>query len=206
MGEVSDVKKEMANASIFLSTARYEGYPLTLTESRFIGLPCVMYELPYLELVKGGRGIISIPQKNAKAAAYAIYDLLNNQAEYKRLSNEAYSHAQELCEYDYITTWKNIFNSLEKERISNGIENPNTNEWDKNDVLALGNDFATKDHVEEVRYLHCEIDARDGRISAMQRELDAVRSDIAEIKNSTSHKLGSAIMALPCKLKDGLRK
>ena len=45
-----DVKPFYQKVSLFLSTSAYEGYQLTLQESKIAGLPCVTYEMPYLTL------------------------------------------------------------------------------------------------------------------------------------------------------------
>ncbi len=48
-GFQTDVTSYYQQASVFLMTSSYEGFPLTLTESAAFGLPAVTYDLPWLE-------------------------------------------------------------------------------------------------------------------------------------------------------------
>ena len=56
-------------ASVYLTTSSHEGYPMSLMEAMLFGLPVVMYDLPYLTLTKGNRGVVSVPQKDVARAA-----------------------------------------------------------------------------------------------------------------------------------------
>ena len=204
VGEVNNVADYLRASSIFLLTSRYEGYCLALAESKAVGLPCVMYEMPYLTLTKGNRGIVSIAQKDAKAAAYAICDILNDEQEYNRLSNEALAHAKELCAYNYEAKWRDIFKSLEMAAAASS-STAHSDAWDKTDVLSFGAELAAKDHAEEVRYLHCEIDARDVRLSEAKQHIEKLEGELHGVRDSKSFKLGVAITALPRKVKEHLR-
>ncbi|MBQ9896014.1 MAG: glycosyltransferase family 4 protein, partial [Synergistaceae bacterium] len=55
-GYQTDVNKFYQDAALMLITSEMEGYPYTLLESKAHGLPTVMYSLPYLSLVKDGKG------------------------------------------------------------------------------------------------------------------------------------------------------
>lgn len=107
-----EVSKFYQNASIFLMTSEYEGFSLTLQESKLSGIPCVMYELPYLSLCEGNRGIIPVETNNTQAAANAIIDLLNNKEKRHEYAKEAKSHANELLNYDFEKKWIEIFSSF----------------------------------------------------------------------------------------------
>lgn len=245
VGEVENVAEQMQASSIFLMTSKYESYCLALAESKAVGLPCVMYELPYIVTTKGNRGIVSVAQKDAKAAAYAICDILNDEQKYNRLSNEALAHAKELCAYNYEAKWRDIFGSLESVPTNAAAMNAssaiapitpavakgntavafestppakiaraaNNDAWDKTDVLSYGLELAAKSHAEEVRYLHCEIDARDVRLSEAQRRITDAQARIAQlegelesVRTSKSFKVGVAVTALPRRVKDKLKQ
>ena len=77
-GYQTDVRPFFEKASVFLFTSKFEGYPLALQESKMAGLPCVMYELPYLTLTQGDRGIISVRQRDTVSAANAVIGSMLN--------------------------------------------------------------------------------------------------------------------------------
>lgn len=107
-----DVKPFYQEASVFLVTSEYEGYPLTLQESKLAGVPCVAYEMPYLTLCKGERGMISVGQRDIEGAAQAIIHLLTDDDEWRRYANDARNHIEELFSYDFCGMWKSIIDSV----------------------------------------------------------------------------------------------
>lgn len=202
VGEVVDVAPYLRNASVYLLTSKYEGYCLTLAESKAAGVPCVMYELPYLSLVEGERGIRAVPQGDAKAAAWAICDLFANKERLQAAGDAAFSHAHELCAYDYKGAWRKIF-AAPAGAGAGAHEDVGT--WTPTDVFAHAMDLAHTKQAEEINWLH-------GEIERLQRERDEAvhnaeqkAAEAGELASSTSYKVGKAIMAIPCTLKDKLR-
>lgn len=111
-GFQTQVRTFYQNASLFLMTSEYEGYPLTLQESKLAGLPCVMYELPYLTLCEGNRGIIPVENKNIRAAAEAIIDLLTDDEKRHQYAKDARAHIEELFTFDFAGKWAEIIASI----------------------------------------------------------------------------------------------
>ena len=114
-GFTKDVKPWYQSSRIFLSTSTTEGFPMTLAESKMAGIPCVMYELPYLTLCKGNRGILAVPQGDTKAAADALIRLLKDDVLCERYGKEARAHIEEIAQFDFKGKWCEIFESLEHE-------------------------------------------------------------------------------------------
>ncbi len=71
-----DVAPFYKRASVFLMTSEYEGFPQVLSECQASGVPCVMYELPYLTLTRSQRGVVSVEMGDMSAAADAVTRLL----------------------------------------------------------------------------------------------------------------------------------
>ncbi len=115
LGFHKDVKPFYQKAKIYLMTSSYEGYSLSLLDAKTAALPTVMYELPYLTLCEGERGIIQVPQKDTNAAAKAIIELLKNEEICQKYSKDARTHAEELGEFDFKQKWTEIFESLQTE-------------------------------------------------------------------------------------------
>ena len=110
-----NVQNFYRNSSIFLMTSEYEGYPLALQESKMAGLPCVMYELPYVTLCQGNRGILPIPSFEPKDAADAIIKLLQNDRMRHQYAKDARNHIEEYFSFDFNQKWADIFRSLSEE-------------------------------------------------------------------------------------------
>ena len=110
-GFTLDVESKYRDASIFLCTSEYEGYPTTLTESQSIGIPCVMYSLPYLSLLKDNEGIIQVKNGDVQSAANEIINLLRDRDKLKKCGNAAFNYIKKLSNYDYQGTWESIFDS-----------------------------------------------------------------------------------------------
>lgn len=101
-----------SEAFVLLSTSECEGYSLCLLEGKAFGLPIVLYELPYLEISKGNRGMLPVRYADSTSAAEKIIELYNNEEYLRNLAVDSRAHALELADYDYETIWKNIFSSM----------------------------------------------------------------------------------------------
>lgn len=116
VGFHTDTEQFYERFDVLLFTSKFEGYPMTLFEAQSHGLPIVMYELPYLELVKGGQGIIAVNQLAAEDAGNAIIDILTDQSKYSRLSEEACNNAIKFSKIDLKKKWQEIFSTNEIEK------------------------------------------------------------------------------------------
>ena len=112
-GFQKDVAPFYKNASVYLMTSSHEGSPMTLIEAQSFGLPVVMYELPYLNIVQDNDGIISVKQEDVEGAAKEICQLIQN-TEYRR---EVGAESRKYIEKKYKNNdveieWNEIFKSL----------------------------------------------------------------------------------------------
>lgn len=114
-GYQSNVKPFYQEASVFLMTSEFEGYPMTLQESMASGLPIVMYELPHLTVTHDNPGIVSVAQENISGAARVIIELMQNAEKRKQMGMEARKYIDTLMQYDYEGTWGRIFDSIGKD-------------------------------------------------------------------------------------------
>lgn len=110
MKSAEEIKKYYQNASIMIFTSEMEGYPMVLLESKAYGLPCVMYDLSYLSLIKDKKGVITVPIGDIQSMSENIIALLNNLDYRKKMGREARESFDVLKEYDLKNTWKNIIN------------------------------------------------------------------------------------------------
>ena len=113
-GYQQDVAPFYKAADIFLSTSMTEGYPMTFLEAFSFRLPIVAFDLPYLDLAQN-KATISVPQRDVRAAAAAVFFLSKNPEILARLSDEAASVFQETEKFNFKKAWTDFFlgNSLE---------------------------------------------------------------------------------------------
>jgi glycosyltransferase involved in cell wall biosynthesis len=111
-GYQSDVYPYYARASVYLSTSSYEGFPTTLVESKAFGVPCVTYELPYLEMHRDGGGIVKAPFADTHQMAEAIVELLNDDERRRELGRAARRSLDKYVDVDHSRVWADIIGSV----------------------------------------------------------------------------------------------
>lgn len=113
-GHQKDVDSYYRQSDIIAITSEFEGYSLTLLESKAYGLPCVMYELPYLSLVKDKRGYIAVKQKDKSDMALQIINILQDDNKKRRLGREARESFENIKKFDLRKSWLNIIENIQK--------------------------------------------------------------------------------------------
>lgn len=114
-GYHTDLGAFYESADVILNTSPHEGWSLVISESKFYELPLVLYELPDNELTRDGKGCISVPQNDHRAAARAIVQILTDSNLRRKLSIEARASLQPFLDYDIGGAWKRIFDDLEND-------------------------------------------------------------------------------------------
>lgn len=109
MGFHTDVEKYYRKATVMLLTSAFEGFPMTIAESKRYGLPLVLYELPYLELLRYGGGYISVPQHDQRGAAKALIRVLKDRMLRNKLSREAKSSLERFSQTNLMSVWEKVF-------------------------------------------------------------------------------------------------
>jgi len=187
-----DVQQFYANASVFLLTSEFEGYSMTLAESQSAGLPCVMYELPYLTLTRPARGFVGVELGDIDAAADATVDLLRDQDYRRSLGREARTNIAEIAGFDLAAVWRGVFQCLSHPLTERPRDETRDIMWetllDHYRTGAAGAEMASG-------RLRSELAAG----AKAQRQLQKVRS-------SLSFRVGRAVTLVPRKLRNTLRK
>lgn len=85
---------------------------MTLAEAKAYGLPCVLYDLPHLEMVRDGLGIRTVAQGDVAAAAEAIIALLEDTEERRRLGRAARQSMEAFARYDLAAGWREALEAV----------------------------------------------------------------------------------------------
>lgn len=102
------------SADVLLSTSMYEGFSLVIAEAKTYGVPCVMYELPYLYFAEENKGLFSVPQQDVSAAAAQIVHLLQDRVAWNNASAQALESAQAFSDETLSRRWVALFAALEQ--------------------------------------------------------------------------------------------
>ena len=113
-GHVEDMSKWYRKARIHLLTSHSECFPMVVLESKAFGIPLVTFSLPYVELLKDGKGMISVPQYDYQGAANAIIRLLDDDELCLNLSKAAVESLEPLKAFSQEKAWRDLFSRLER--------------------------------------------------------------------------------------------
>lgn len=105
----TNVDRYYQQADVMILTSSVECFPMVIIEGKSFGVPLVLYELPYLEILKEHKGYKAVPQGDKQAMANSVVDLLNNKSERERLSKEALESLEPFLKIDLAEKWNKVF-------------------------------------------------------------------------------------------------
>ena len=112
-GHQPDVFKFERDADVFLTTSKFDGFSLSIIEAKAMGLPVVSYAMPYLETVKPGTGVLSVPQSDIAAAADAVVRIFSDDVLRLRLSRESRISYEHFAAHDQWDSYSRLFGMLD---------------------------------------------------------------------------------------------
>lgn len=95
-------------ADALVTTSVIEGYQLTIPEAQARGLPVFMYELPWLTVIQGNEGVVSVPQGDAAALAREITVVFASADRYEHLSAASLVAAERARSYDFADLYEKL--------------------------------------------------------------------------------------------------
>lgn len=116
---VKNIDEQYMNSSLYISTARYEGLPMTMIEAQSFGLPIVSFEYdtgPSEIITDGVDGYIlnsDDEQDLFRKTAGKLLELINNEATRKEMSIKAKENSKRFENSVIIKKWLEILEKLE---------------------------------------------------------------------------------------------
>lgn len=190
--DASDLTTELASAHLLVSTSAIEGAPLTLVEAQALGLPIVMYDLPWLSVARGNEGMVRTTPGDPAALAEAIAVVARSRERYGELSNAAREYAR-------------LTGAVDVDALTVAIIT--------DDIPA---EFSPEPTLEDAQLLidwlvrFAERNARDGaqgnprELHTMRRTLERMRRRLEQITNGPSYRIGRIITLIPRRFAAGL--
>ena len=110
------------NADVFLSTSRFEGFPMVLLEAMAHSLPIVAYALSGVEPLRENAGALTVPQGDAAAAADAIVRLLSDGDFAAQMAQASREKLRQFEAYDFAKVYRGLFGGEEMNENADGAE------------------------------------------------------------------------------------
>lgn len=110
-GYQKDVAHYYNSSRIFVHTSEREGFPNVFLEAMMCGLPCIVSNCGDItDIARDGYNCIVIPEyKKHEAFAGAIVRLLEDEALYMKLGENALKSVREISREEITQTWEEIF-------------------------------------------------------------------------------------------------
>lgn len=100
----------LSRADVAVMTSAIEGYPMSLIEAQALGLPVVMYELPWLAFLTDNPGVFAAPQGDPATLAQHIV-WLSNPKRYMQASGAALAAARRTLTIDFEQLYRRLLAS-----------------------------------------------------------------------------------------------
>ena len=122
LGYQTNVEKYFLESSVHLFTSLFEGFPMVLNEAKSYGVPTVMFDLPYLEMVKDNMGLITVPQGDVDSLSDAVIKLLLDDEYRVKLGSEAKSSLDKYSDRNIMNYWEKLFYDIENNKSVDRLE------------------------------------------------------------------------------------
>jgi glycosyltransferase involved in cell wall biosynthesis len=111
-GFATSVEIAYRQASLMLFTADSGTWPMTIMEAMNFEVPTVAYDLPWVETLRAGKGIVVSPFLDKRRFADHVIELLQDEERLKQLGAEARDASQTYQAIDHARLWQSFFDEL----------------------------------------------------------------------------------------------
>jgi glycosyltransferase involved in cell wall biosynthesis len=114
MGFTKRLPNEMADASIYAMSSRFEGFPMVLLEAMACGLPPVSFDCPTgpRDLIEDGVNGRLVPDGDIDALAAGLLDLIDDEAARRAMGAAALDTSRQFTPDAIARRWVDLFTAL----------------------------------------------------------------------------------------------
>ncbi|WP_426323898.1 glycosyltransferase [Microbacterium sp. E-13] len=191
-----ELLRTLAHTDLFVSASAIEGFQLTIIEAQALGMPVVMYDLPWLPTVRDNAGLVAAATNDPAVLADLIVGIAQDPERYAALSHAAREFARTAVTVDFGARLIQLIKG------------------------TLPADFSPAPTLEEAQILiewlvrigerNIRGDNRNGgggtsEVAALRRERDLARARLRHITEGPSFRVGRALTFLPRKIRAAIR-
>ena len=116
-GPAEDIGSDMAEASVFVLSSRFEGFPLILLEAMSKGMGIVSFDCPTgpADIVDDHRNGLLVPHEDVEGLARAIREMVEDEELRRRTAAAAIETAQQYTIEAIGPLWLELFEGLSRE-------------------------------------------------------------------------------------------
>lgn len=186
IGELNadELLESLAPMHLLVSTSAIEGFQLTIVEAQALGMPVVMYDLPWLTTVRDNAGVVTTAPGDAGALADAVTTIVEASDSYTMLSQAAREFAQRTAAVD---THALLVALLDDELPAEYSPAPTLED------ARILIDWSIRIAERSVRE---KPDSRS-EVATLRRERDRAQSKLHQITSGPSFRVGRALTLLP---------
>lgn len=107
-----DVEAYLSAAAVLLVTSEFEGDPCVVMEAKAHALPIVCYDLPYVDSIRNGIGVLRVSQRNVDAAAEAVVGILADRASGECIGRDGRRDHDQRRSLDHVKEMMSLFNRI----------------------------------------------------------------------------------------------
>ena len=112
-GHVTDISSHLAHAAVHIMPSQCEGSPMALMEAKAHGVPSVLFEMQYLDLVSEEYGCVMVGKNDKEGMIAALFRLLQDHQYWQIMSDRARGSLALIDKQDILRKWQKLFADLD---------------------------------------------------------------------------------------------